>query len=58
MVAGNIPGRTQTVALAIYDAYENGNSTVALTLVLVISAVALAILTFANRLGLAEKGPR
>ncbi|MBV8841752.1 MAG: molybdate ABC transporter permease subunit [Bryobacterales bacterium] len=48
MVAGNIPGRTQTVALAIYDAYENGNTTVALTLVLVISAVALGILTFSN----------
>jgi hypothetical protein len=39
------------VALAIYDAYENGNTTVALTLVLVISAVALGILTFANRIG-------
>lgn len=50
MVAGNIPGRTQTVALAIYDAYENGNTTVAIALVLVISAVALAILAFANRL--------
>jgi len=51
MVAGNIPGRTQTVALAIYDAYENGNPTLALTLVLIISAVALGILALANRLG-------
>ena len=50
MVAGNIPGRTQTVALAIYDAYENGNTSVALALVLVISGVALVILSFANRL--------
>src|SRR5579863_3843850 len=50
MVAGNIPGRTQTVAVAIYDAYESGNQTVALTLVLVISAVSLAILALANRL--------
>ena len=25
MVAGNIPGRTQTVAIAIYDAVESGN---------------------------------
>ena len=57
MVAGNIPGRTQTVALAIYDAYENGDSTLALALVLVISAVALGVLTFANRLGPAEKAP-
>lgn len=51
MVAGNIPGRTQTAALAIYDAYENGNTTLALTLVLVVSAAALAILALANRLG-------
>ena len=50
MVAGNIPGRTQTAAVAIYDAYEAGNTTVARTLVLVISAIALLILTLANRL--------
>jgi molybdate transport system permease protein len=50
MVAGSIPGKTQTMAVAIYDAVEAGNSTIALTLVLVISVVALAILTLANRL--------
>jgi molybdate transport system permease protein len=50
MVAGNIPGRTQTLAVAIYDAVESGNTMMARTLVLVISAVALLILTLANRL--------
>src|SRR6202050_2417425 len=50
MIAGNIPGQTQTIAVAIYDAQESGNSTLALTLVLVISAIALAILTLATRL--------
>jgi molybdate transport system permease protein len=50
MVAGNIPGRTQTVAVAIYDAVESGNTALARTLVLIISAVALLILTLANRL--------
>jgi molybdate transport system permease protein len=50
MVAGNIPGRTQTIAVAIYDAVESGNGAVARVLVLVISAVALLILTLANRL--------
>jgi molybdate transport system permease protein len=50
MVAGNIPGRTQTVAVAIYDAVEAGNGALARTLVLVVSAAALLILTFANRL--------
>lgn len=50
MLAGNIPGRTQTVAVAIYDAVEGGNGTVAGALAVAISAVALAILYLANRL--------
>src|SRR5580658_2866124 len=50
MIAGNIPGRTQTMAIAIYDALQSGNSTLALTLVLVISVIALAILALATRL--------
>jgi molybdate transport system permease protein len=50
MVAGNIPGKTQTVAVAIYDAVESGNGAVARVLVLVISVIALVILTLANRL--------
>ncbi len=50
MIAGNIPGRTQTIAVAIYDAVESGNGDVARTMVLVISAVALLILWAANRL--------
>src|SRR5438876_11690527 len=51
MIAGNIPGRTQTVAIAIYDAVEAGNGTLARALVLVVSAAALLILGLANRLG-------
>jgi len=51
MVAGNIPGKTQTVALAIYDAVEGGNGTLARALVLVVSAVALGILYLANQFG-------
>jgi molybdate transport system permease protein len=50
MIAGNIPGRTQTLAVAIYDAVEAGNGALARTLVLVISAVAILILSLANRL--------
>ena len=52
MVAGNIPGRTQTVAIAIYDAVEAGNGAVARTLVLVVSGIALVALTVANRVAL------
>lgn len=51
MIAGNIPGRTQTVAVAIYDAVEAGNGTLARVLVVVVSAVALVILSVANRVG-------
>lgn len=57
MVAGNIPGRTQTVAVAIYDAVESGDGATARILVLVISAAALLILTLANRLT-PDSGPR
>ena len=50
MIAGNIPGRTQTIAVAIYDAVEAGDGALARALVLIISAVAILILTVANRL--------
>lgn len=50
MVAGSIPGSTQTISVAIYNAVEGGNMTLAGTLSVVISAVALAILTLAKRL--------
>ncbi|MBZ5610017.1 MAG: molybdate ABC transporter permease subunit [Acidobacteriia bacterium] len=58
MIAGNIPGRTQTLAVAIYDAVESGNGTVARALVLIISAVALVVLLVANRLTTNPYGPR
>lgn len=58
MIAGNIPGRTQTVALAIYDAVEGGNGQTARVLVLIISAVALVVLSLANRLTTNPYGPR
>ncbi len=50
MVAGNIPGRTQTVAVAIYDAVEAGDGETARTLVLAVSALALVIVWVAERL--------
>jgi molybdate transport system permease protein len=51
MLAGNIPGRTQTLSVAIYDAVESGNGALARTLVLVISALALALLWPGSFLG-------
>ena len=58
MIAGNIPDRTQTVSIAIYDAVEGGNGSVARVLVLIVSAIALAILMLANRLTSNPFGPR
>jgi molybdate transport system permease protein len=50
MIAGDIPGRTQTAAIAIYDAVEAGDTMVARVLVLVLSGIAMAIVYAANRL--------
>lgn len=50
MIAGDIPGRTQTAAIAIFDAVESGNTRVAGTLVIVISIVTAAIVFLSNRL--------
>lgn len=44
MIAGNIPGRTQTMSVAIYDAVQSGNQQLAQVLVLVMSALALGLL--------------
>ncbi len=58
MIAGNIPGRTQTVAVAIYDAVESGNGALARVLAIVISALALVILALANHLSPSPLGSR
>jgi molybdate transport system permease protein len=50
MVAGNIPGRTQTASVAIYDATQAGRDSYALLLVVVLSAVAFALLYATNLL--------
>jgi len=58
MIAGNIPRRTQTMAIAIYDAVESDNGYLARILVLIISAIALVVLAIANRLTSNPFGPR
>jgi molybdate transport system permease protein len=50
MVAGNIPGRTQTAAIAIYDATQSGRDDYALLLVLILSGAALLIVYATNKL--------
>jgi molybdate transport system permease protein len=51
MLAGNIPGRTQTVPLSIYTAVQTGESAEALGLVLALTALSCLVLIAANRLG-------
>jgi molybdate transport system permease protein len=50
MIAGDIPGRTQTAAIAIFDAVESGNTVAARMLVIVISIVTASVVLLANRL--------
>jgi molybdate transport system permease protein len=50
MVAGDIPGETQTASLAIYDAIQAHRDRDAVEMVVVLSAVAIALLFVVNRL--------
>ncbi len=49
MVAGNIPGRTQTVPTAIYVAVDGGNMTLAWMWVFSIIVISALMLMFVNR---------
>jgi molybdate transport system permease protein len=51
MLAGNIPGRTQTVPLAIYTAVQAGDTGDALALVAVLTLLSCVVLVAAGRLG-------
>lgn len=50
MIAGNIPGKTQTLALAIYDAFQASNDVQAVWLVIITSAVCVSLLMAAELL--------
>jgi molybdate transport system permease protein len=49
IVAGNIPGRTQTLPLAIYQAIVSGDTASARSMVLVVTAIAVVLLFAADR---------
>ncbi len=51
MIAGNLPGRTQTMSVAIYDAYQAGDTLLANSLVVVMSVLAVSVLYLVNRAG-------
>ncbi|OPX90258.1 MAG: Molybdenum transport system permease protein ModB [Pelotomaculum sp. PtaB.Bin104] len=49
MVAGNIPGQTQTIPTAIYFAVESGNNLMARTLVAIITVFSFIVIFWVNR---------
>jgi molybdate transport system permease protein len=50
MVAGSIPGRTQTLSVAVYEAVQAGQDSLANVLVLVTSVTCIVVLLSAGRL--------
>jgi molybdate transport system permease protein len=51
MVAGNIPGKTSTMPLSIYGAYQTGNNELANLLVLILVVISLGTIAVTSRLG-------
>ena len=51
MLAGNIPGKTTTIPLAIYSAVQTGETSEVLALVGLLTALSCAVLVAAGRLG-------
>lgn len=50
MIAGNLPGRTQTLSVAVYAAVQAGDDNTAAVLVLFTSVVCVVVLVVAGRL--------
>jgi len=51
MLAGNIPGRTQTLPLSIYEAVMSGEDRRALWLAGLLTVVSVIVVLIAGRLG-------
>ena len=58
MVAGSIPGRTQTLSVAVYEAVQAGQDHTANVLVLITSVVCIAVLLGAGKLAPGRVGER
>lgn len=50
MIAGNIPGKTQTMPLAIYEAVASGNEKQAQVLAIVLTAISIAAVYLTNKI--------
>jgi molybdate transport system permease protein len=49
MIAGNLPGKTQTLSLAVYNAVQAGNDHLAATLVVITSLVCVLVLVSSGK---------
>ncbi len=49
MIAGNLPGKTQTLSLAVYDAVQAGNDSLAATLVIITSLVCMLVIVSSGK---------
>ncbi len=50
MIAGNLPGKTQTLSLAVYDAVQAGNDSLAAALVVITSVVCIMVLVASGKI--------
>lgn len=50
MIAGNIPGKTSTIPLAIYSAVQSGEDQLATTLVIILTFVSIAIIYITTKI--------
>jgi molybdate transport system permease protein len=55
MIAGNIPGRTQTMPLAIYEAVASGEDAQARWLALILTGISVTVVYITNRLSRPDK---
>ncbi len=56
MLAGNIPGKTQTMPLAIYEAVVSGEDARAKWLALILTGISVTVVYITNRLSRPKKG--
>jgi molybdate transport system permease protein len=50
MIAGNIPGKTSTMPLAIYRAFQSGEDQLATTLVIILTVVSIVVIYITTRI--------
>lgn len=50
MIAGNLPGKTQTLSLAVYSAVQSGNDSLAANLVVITSVVCMLVVVSSGKM--------